>query len=70
MKTIITILILAICAGCSQPQKAETPFEKRLRVRRAAIDTAILKYTLDDSWTIAEIGKEIKYQEYLERTRK
>ena len=61
MKAILLILVLAGCAS-TEPK---TDFEKRIERRKAAIDIALLKYLQDDSWTFAEVEKEIRYQEYL-----
>ena len=64
------LLLLVVLAGCAQAPKIETAHQKKVRIRQKAINVAILKYTVDDSWTLSDVGKEVKYQEYLQRTEK
>ena len=52
-----------IATGKSEPK--EVP--KTLTANERAINIAILKYLSDDTWTVSDIQKEIKYQQYLNR---
>jgi len=76
MKRLLTIIliILFVMNGCSNVAhfiatgKSEPKKELiTLTADQRAINIAILKYLSDDTWTIVEIHKEIKYQQYLNR---
>ena len=52
-----------IVTGKSEPKKVP----EILAANERAINIAILKYLSDDTWTVSDIQKEIKYQQYLNR---
>ena len=52
-----------IATGKSEPKK----IPKVLTADQKAINIAILKYLSDDTWTVSDIQKEIKYQQYQNR---
>ena len=71
MKTVVLLLVL-LCTSCNpvffiatgktkEPVHVANPMDK-------AIEVAITKYLLDDSWTMVEVQKEIDYQLYKQRT--
>ena len=76
MKKSLTIILIAILfvIGCSnvtrfiatgKSEPKEAP--KTLTANERVINIAILKYLSDDTWTISDIQKEIRYQQYLNR---
>jgi len=76
MKRLLTIILIAILfvIGCSNVTrfiatgKSEPKKEPiTLTANQRAIDLAILKYLKDDTWTVSDMQKEIKYQQYLNR---
>ena len=52
-----------IATGKSEPKK----IPKVLTADQKAINIAILNYLSDDTWTVSDIQKEIKYQQYQNR---
>lgn len=74
---IVLILIISALTGCSKVaffvatgkvESKKTP--KPLTAAQRAINIAILKYSIDDTWAIGDIQKEIRYQQYLARQTK
>ena len=76
MKRLLTIILIAIlfvigcsnvthfiATGKSEPKKEPITLTANQRV----INIAILKYLSDDTWTVVEIQKEMKYQQHLNR---
>ena len=70
----IVLTILFIAGGCSnvahfiatgKPEPREIPIT--LTADQVAVNIAILKCLIDDTWTLSDIRKEIKYQQYLNR---
>jgi len=74
MKKMLIIICLVCCSCCSQYEQAKA--EKRAEIRREtakreeinnkAVNTAIVKYLLDPSWSFKEVEKEIRYQQYIQ----
>jgi len=75
VKHFITILaVLFGISGCSKVAHfiaTGKPEPKKVSVSltadQRADNIAILKYLSDDTWTLSDIRKEIKYQQYLNR---
>jgi len=64
-KTILTIcLAILLGGGCTKPAIESTTPSKR------AIRIATVKYMLSPEWTVVEWKKEVKYQQYLEESKR
>ena len=72
MKKMLIIVCLACCSCCSQNEKRiedRKQAELMDEIHNKAINTAIIKYLLDPSWSFVEVEKEIRYQQYIQRIR-
>jgi len=76
MKRILStaLIVILFASGCSnvahfiatgKPEPREIPIT--LTADQVAVNIAILKCLSDDTWTLSDIRKEIRYQQHLNR---
>ena len=73
-KIMLTICLAFLVGGCGEAmffvatgEREKSRTDVKATARQQAVLIAIVKYLRDDTWTMIEVEKEIRYQEYLQR---